>query len=259
MTKMRLLALLFAVFVPVVISAQSRVSEILNWQRLELKNDDCLPNDTCSLKELVYLKQNYRIWIEDGYHYGTRFFALYRTESLETLEDYVFVNFIKGCKYSSWLENGRVVGLMDKTIKYKDSVRPFLFPEWTVDSDLDDPVYPVVQGYPRHAGYRWNKVFGSFDATTEFFYKDKEPDRPILYIRDLPGTAFFMNNSAQNTSLKFRTCVYKNSEVPFIVEPTDTEFANPIHCFEWESSWVYNHDAGKFQHSYDLSPVCRNN
>ncbi|MDO8495932.1 MAG: hypothetical protein Q7S43_00560 [bacterium] len=238
-------------------SAQNGTVEILSHKEDVFVNTDCKKNKTCELKKVEYLVEDYSVGIDDGHNYGTRFFARYETKKIKDLEKYVFVQFIKGCDFSSSLVNGQPA--VEQDVSYPRDAGPikFLFKEWTIDSYDFDPVYSTVPGKSRFFGYRWNMIPGSFSTDTEKLYGQEKPKVPKMYIVDHPGSAFYLNGTAHNISLQFRTCIYRTKDVPRTVSHNDINFAKPIHCYEWTSSFVYNHSVGEFESPLSISSACQ--
>ncbi|MBI2674388.1 MAG: hypothetical protein HYX22_01465 [Candidatus Yanofskybacteria bacterium] len=218
-------------------------------------NTDCAATNTCDLTQIRYLAEDYEILVGGGMNYGTRFFAHYTTDTVENLENYAFVQFIKGCKYYSH-DTGEVFPKSVVHINFGE-MSFFNYKDWTVESIDTDPIY-FSTPQSRHFNYKWNTKRGSVSRNTERFYGIEKPSYPKLYITDIPGVAFHMNNNAKNTSLAFKLCLYRTSDVPRESTPENIDFAVPINCFYWYSSWVYDHDIGKFQHPYNIAPACNN-
>lgn len=220
----------------------SRTSEIF-------ENKDCEKNSTCSLKRVTYLVEDYKIkFAKNDYSYGTRLFAKYETDSVATLEDYAFVQLIKGCVFTSRIVDGELVRGYEYVMRLFGGQELFKFDDWIIDSDITDPVYSATaHGKSRHDLCKWNKVSGSLAYETEKRYSDGPPPSPELYITDHPSTAFLSNGTPTNVLMRFKLCIYKTSDVPLSATPDDINFAVPIHCYEWESSFIYDHEQGKFE------------
>jgi len=231
--------------------------EILSHRENIFVNTHCDKNKTCDLKKVEYFVEDYSVGIEGDYNYGTRFFARYETKRTKDLEKYVFVQFIRGCDFSSRLVGGQVK--ISHDIVYPrniDSIK-FNFPDWTIDSYDSDPVYATIPDRSRFYGYRWNTVPGSFSTNTERLYGQKKPKIPQLYIVDHPGSAFYADGTAYNISLRFKTCIYKIKDVPKNVPYDNINFAEPLSCYEWHSSFVYNHLTEEFETHTDIVPACK--
>ena len=234
---------------------------ILNTRTETFKNILCEVTDTCSLKEVSITVENYKILVADSYSYGTRTFSQYNTESVADLEDYGFVQLIRGCIFDAYFENGKIKNkVFGYSKKNFDQYVTFRFPDWVIDSVDTDPFFNNVPGAEfRHYYYRWNQVPDSFEKKTELFYGKEKPSLPKLYVKDLPGTSFYSDEYspvAKNTSLEFRTCIYKTKEIPTITTADNIHFAEPIHCFDWRSSFIDQLEAGKFESPAEIDPFC---
>lgn len=238
-------------------SAQDGVVEVLGHKEGAFLNVDCRKNKTCDLKNVEYFVEDYKVGIGGDHNYGTRFFARFETKKVQDLEKYVFVQFIRGCDFSSSVMSGEVVTRQDVSYPRDAGSIKFKFPEWTIDSYDFDPVYSTVSGESRFFGYRWNTVPGSFATDTEKLYGQEKPPDPQVYIVDHPGSAFFYNGVAHNISLQFRTCIYRIEDVPAQVSHGDINFAEPLNCYEWSSSFVYNHSTSQFENLSSISPACQ--
>lgn len=266
---------------------------ILNRETAVFDNKECEKSGTCSLNQADFTVENYRIKIleepnpEKTAGYGTRMFARYRTDSPATLEEYVFVQFIRGCVYETSLVNGKVVVTYQVARHHFNPNLSVTFkhPEWAVDTDNPDPAYssmPKTASYlacgtdtaspfcdisQREARYfflRWNTEPGSTDRKTEQLYGEKRPEIPEAYVADHPAQAFFYNSnyrtpdSARNVSLQFRICLYKARDVPLQMSPADpVDLPNPITCFEWDSSFIYDWVTGKLEHRNEIVQECK--
>lgn len=237
--------------------AQNGKVRVLSRREDVFINNDCEQKKTCDLKKVEYFVEDYSVGIEGGYNYGTRFFARYETGKVKDLEKYVFVQFVKGCNFSSSLTAGGVEIAHDRVYPRDAGVITFKFPDWTIDSYNHDPVYSTYPGQSRFYLYRWNTVPGSFSTGTEVFYGRRKPRVPKVYIVDHPGSVFYANNIAHNISLQFRTCIYQTKDVPKSVAHDNINFAEPISCYEWSSSFVYNHFIDQFENFSDIVPACQ--
>lgn len=225
---------------------------------------DCEINKSCSLKQYSIHVQDYKIQFTGGkLSYGTRMFAEFETESLESLEEYAIVQTIKGCQFQSKKTSSGIEYIYSFARELFDDIVPFIHKSWQVDSVDKDPVYnntPVEfkETWKTRIGlYRWNKVANSYHQDTEvLFYKEK-PEVPRLYVVDRPGTAFYENGIAKNISLQFKACLYKASDIPEIGHPDEINFSTaPLHCFDWASSFIYDHERHLFIKSEQIHPAC---
>jgi len=231
--------------------------KIIKRERFNFNNYDCLKNASCTLKKIDFLIEDYRVEVGSNHNWGTRLFARYETDSVENLTDYVFAQYIKGCVFSS-RSNGLNIHAARNYVQQKadGSYEPMDYLDWKLESFDDDPVYNSMPGYDRHHFYRWNKTQNSFDPATEFYFGLAKPVLPALYISDRPGTAFFSNGGAKNISLEFKMCIYRSDDVPASTPDGDIK-SPPIYCFNWSSSWIYDHDSDSYTNPYGISEYCR--
>ena len=135
---------IFLVFIAVLLILPARAEKIKYENIIDKtwKNSDCKKTGTCSLKSFSVLVEDYIVkFSPDDTSYGTTMVARYRTDRVSSLEDYVIVNFIRGCIFESYLKNGEIIkGISTSRDFFGGSVR-FRHPEWVIDSVDEDPVY----------------------------------------------------------------------------------------------------------------------
>ena len=240
---------------PVPLFGAHGATRIIRHEEARFENRNCEENDSCSLKNVRYVVEDYEVDVGVEVNYGTRFFAWYETDVIESLEDYVFVQFILGCVYKTSFVGGRVASELSLANLHFEEFRLAQYPQWAIDSIDTDPAYHSAQGHPRHFQYRWDPVLSH--TRTEKIWGLQKPNSPTLYVRDYPSTAFFQDGHAQNVSLRFNMCLYKAGDVPEKWTPDKLDFAVPISCFSWDSSFIYNHARGVFERHGDIAEVCR--
>ena len=213
-------------------------------------NPDCRSSDTCDLKRFTLTTSVYEVWFSDDPKYptyGNGVIMEYETDSVEALEKYAIVQFVKGCVFDS-SKNGE--GKINRTVSHIVSSFgeniPFCFPKWVIDSQDTDPAYNSDPEYGRFYLLRWNKP-GSYEYPNHKYYGAEKPKIPVVYMADYPTGAFVTATGVKNAALEFKTCIYKASDVPAETRRDDIDFAKPITCFEWQSVYVYDFDKGTFQ------------
>ena len=239
----------------------SREPIILRSQKVTFFNHECEKTESCDLKRVEYVVEKYKIRIVGTYHYGKRLSALYETDLVGALENYTFIQFVRGCRYYSYLENGEVKKLFDYEVRHGEDWVIACFPNWVVDTDNKYPDYCAdEEGISRHFMCRWkNDMRGDlFSRDGANLYGEGKPKFPILYISDHPSNVYAIRDMdmAVNNSFILRTCLYKTADVSRIVDLSDTQFAEPMHCFEWRNSLVYNYVTGEFEELDDAVPEC---
>lgn len=261
---MKLLVTLLVMFVlffaPVWGLAYNGEFKILRERKSIFLNEKCQSAENCDLVSVEYLVQDYKIGIGNDYSFGTRLFVRYRTKSIADLENYAIVQFLKGCVFETSLKNGEVTVHRGITVEHFGEFKEFKFKDWAIDSIDSDPVYYSSNGLPRHYYYKWSKT-GKFPTDwqhDEMFFGRQSPPQPELYVSERPGgTAFKTEFDAKNISLQFRTCIYKTKDVPSETTPNDLNFAKPVHCFDWKSSFLYNHFKKRYENRNDISEFCQ--
>lgn len=213
-------------------------------------NPDCRSTDTCDLKRFTLTTLVHEVWFSDDPNhptYGNAVIMEYETDSVDAIEKYAIVQFVKGCVFhSSKNEEGKIhrtVGYMAPSFGEE---LPLCFSEWVIDSQDTDPAYNSEPEYGRFYLLRWNKP-GSYDSGTQKYYGAEKPKLPVVYMADYPAGAFVTGTGVKNAALEFKTCIYKASDVPAGTRRDDVNFAKPIACFEWQNVYVYDFAKARFQ------------
>ncbi|HXV26838.1 MAG TPA: hypothetical protein VD862_02345 [Candidatus Paceibacterota bacterium] len=225
--------------------AENPRDRAMSRARYEFLNTDCAGTDSCSLVRVSFLAEDYVVHTDgDLPYYGKRLVAEYETTTPGALTDYVFVQFIRGCVYSSFVADGLVVPVYNHSY---GGEKVHNFPEWAVDSYDDNPVYGSRPGGGNFAGVKVNTVPGSYDRDTERSLPEGLPQVPVAYVTDYPSGGFSTEAGAQNSSQRFRMCMYRASDVPQTASVPADITAQPLACYEWESWFVYDHLRGVVQ------------
>ena len=247
---------------PFAVHAASADTVTLDSKTQTFNNTDCAKNDSCDLKDFVLTQENYRITIPNLNitAYGTRMFANYDTSSLDTLEKFGLVQFVKGCQWESKQVDGKVINTLSVAIEHYGKQVPFYFPQEVIDGFVADPIdWGDQEGMPTRFFFYLNRFIGSSEPQKTDYYGIQKPTIPRLYLRDMPGQAQFFADSgtARNISNQFRLCAYKTADVPLSVADTDVGFAPPLQCFAWNSSFVYNFDTKQFDRPSEIADSCK--
>lgn len=213
-------------------------------------NPDCRSTDTCDLKRFTLTTSVYEFWFsDDPIHptYGNGAIMEYETDSVDALEKYAIVQFVKGCVFdSSRNGDGKIIRNVSYNVPSFGEEIPFCFPEWVIDSQDTDPVYNSDPEYGRFYLLRWNKT-GSYEYPNHKYYGVEKPKIPVVYMTDYPTGAFVRAAAVRNAALEFKTCIYRASDVPKKTRRDDVNFAKPLTCFEWQNVYVYDFYKGKFE------------
>ena len=213
-------------------------------------NTDCRSTGTCDLKRFTLTTSAHEVWFSDDPNYptyGNGVIMEYETDSVDAIEKYAIVQFIKGCVFhSSKNREGKINRNVSYIVPSFGENLPFCFSKWVIDSQDTDPAYNSDPEYGRFYLLRWNKP-GSYDYRTHKYYGAEKPKFPVVYMTDYPAGAFVTGTGVKNAALEFNTCIYKARDVPTEARRDDINFAKPIACFEWQNVYVYDFHKGKFQ------------
>jgi hypothetical protein len=231
--------------------------------------EKCIKFDSCDLKQIIFRTNDGSLKREskdDLDMYWTKMYASYVTSSLAEIEKYAFVQFIRGCVFTSVMLPGGKVETLFNVVRVHGDVPEgkmlFRHPDWVVDSNDEDPVYSSDTSISdnRHFLYQWTLPHGAWnpDLAQGNLYGEKQVTFPQLYVTDRPTSAvLFSDGSAQNSSLEFRVCLYKTADIPKNGAGSDIDFAQPIKCFEWEQSYVYDHLSQSWTRPHGVVEECR--
>ena len=211
----------------------------------------------------LYLNKYKAFFSNNDISIGTRMYAEYKTKNISQLEDYSIVQYIKGCYFDSKLIDGKITNSFGSARKFFGELITFRHKEWVIDSVDTDPIYNSTEN-SRHGAYRWNEADEGFSDLTEHYFSLTYPDKPRLYVRDLPSAAATYNPtpiqpymSVKNASLKFKTCLFKTSDVPRTVSsPKANLIPKAIKCYEWDNSFIYNFDKKKYESPKEIDSIC---
>lgn len=218
-------------------------------------NTDCETNNTCDLVKFELDTEDYAIIMGPFLHYGTHMRAAYETRTIDALTHYGVVQFIRGCRFRTELVGNGVQRSKLAQWQFNDTVFSH-FPHWVIDSVDEDPLFPSMEGENRHALYHWGPFSHDMPRDSLKQFGDEMPSVPSLFVLDHPGLASYEEVFTYNVSLEFQTCIYKITDIPRKTTAEDTNFATPVHCFSWQSSFVFNFDLDRFETKQTLDPFC---
>ncbi len=255
--------------------------EILNQKVEVFENNEkaCKKRQSCNLKRARMINYDYKVTLkeEPDPSYNTKAIFEYETKDLPSLEEFVFVQFIRGCFFESRVEDNRVKknNFWGKKESFA-STREFRFPKWSIDSVDEDPTFnspglsasEIAKGLTkpsdnRHYLYQWSTQPDSYERETRKYYGIEIPIEPKLYVRDNLGSSYYIRSgafagTAYNRTLEFKMCIFKANDVPVSTYAENISFAKPLHCFERKSSFVFDHENMKFIQPKRIDSFCRN-
>ncbi|MFA6435202.1 MAG: hypothetical protein WCW52_10955 [Elusimicrobiales bacterium] len=250
---------------------QPRESSEIVIPRFQRKNFPAPAGGACGLKSFTLLDSESRSVA--GAHESSRLSsmgAVIETTSPDCIRDYGVVQFIRGCVYHSRysLKTG---ALLDRKLDVTRDLRGarrvvFNHSNYVIDQDGTDPLYIAVPGEADRLAYAYvPKIPLKLRPDTRSMLSDLKvmddwrqlanlKDHPgptsVLLAIDVPngGISIFDERrgevSASNSSLDFKTCVYRIKDVPVTGDPagydTPSEKGGPLQCFAWTSRYTYD-------------------
>lgn len=230
---------------------------------------ECEKTDTCDLKKIEFREYFYRFPKEtpdESDTFGRELYAAYQTDHIENLPRYGFVQFIRGCVFTSSMTPSGIEGFQVDARRYLGKLADFRHKDWVADTLDIDPFYSSERGYKnRHHFFRWDKVRGSFRPDVQnvhSYYGEDHPPYPEMYVIDVPSgvyaakTPYSSHDFARNVSLDFRMCLYKTKDVPRDITK-EAITAEPIACYEWSYHMIYNRRTHSFDRPKELHALCK--
>ena len=63
--------------------------------------------------------------------------------------------------------------------------------------------------------------------------------------------------TAQNTSLEFKSCLFRVEDIPISVEAGEkVEIEKALSCLDWEHKFIYNFESKAFSSPKEIDPIC---
>lgn len=236
--------------------------------QLKVINNVCNRSDKeCAVTKVFFHHRPFSL-IEEGEKYpfmGSIYHAGFETKKWSQISDYGFVQYIRGCTFESTIDqNGKIKRRLGEVIRHFGVRRTFVFPDWSFDTNDDDPIYygPLAEDRNLPGGrlalYEWTPKIGDYDYKKVKQYhsvlKMSEAQRakmqPRLMVKDTPSPAYYRSSSSafNNVALEFKMCLYRFKDIPAQVTP-DTVLAEPIICDEWESQFEFDYKTDKLTYS----------
>jgi hypothetical protein len=223
---------------------------------------------------------------------NTTMAAVWETNKPECVKDFGVVQYIKGCVYSIEYDpqtktENKYFGIV-RDLKDKSGVR-FQHKDWEVDTiDLD----PLYNSYAKEDANLDNRlqyqkaamkplVLKNYDSSLgqdeKIYFNSKNYnwlmniDSPLsqLFTTDLPNGSDYGINMAMGkdwasiSSLEFKTCLYKLSDIPLTGEPESFDVSHenggPIECFDWSDKATTDYESKTIKRTDKLDPFCFEN
>ena len=222
----------------------------------------------CALKSFTVI--DYEMRSKEGKYdlsRRTEMGAVIETTSPECIREFGVVQFIRGCSYAVdySAETGGELDRSFSSREFRGRQIVFNHPGYEVDQTELDPLFTAYPEQPDRSALayvsksplRLSSDAASLRADLSFFdessrrtfLKDHPAPTSTTYVTDLPdgGLSSISQDrkrfTAHDSSLDFKTCVYRLRDVPTSGDPageeTSPETGGPIQCFSWNSRYTY--------------------
>jgi hypothetical protein len=206
----------------------------------------------------VQHKENTYSFSEGKPYYLSKMVAKIATKKSEYLKEYGIVQFIRGCLFTTTKNNdGTINYSYDSTRYFFGDIVPMIHPEWVIDSADTDPLYWSSDKNRRLANYRLDDPMLHQEPKNRKYYDTHFTNQKAFFIRDMPTGATEFDDGHQNSSMQFKTCLYKLSDVPLTIAPSgEAIVGKELKCFEWQNNFIFNYEKNKYQMAKDIHPAC---
>src|SRR3989344_500400 len=254
-------------------TASSQSKPVSGEEKKIFRDSPCIPKASCvsdtrlheALKEFGFRVKNWQLPAVDRNDFeivNSSVYAWYETADLAHLEDFAFVQYMRGCVYSSKKNKDGAIVIQHNVMHQSfGKHKLFLHPDWIVDSPLSDPLFGSdPKRVTRHYFMEWNKAPEQFPRSHGTYYGDVAPTTPRLFMFNSPTTPAYVSRGgatdvAINHSLEYRTCLYRTKDISNTSDGSIIPGA--LGCFEWKSSHVYDHTLRKFASPDGIVDACR--
>ena len=190
------------------------------------------------------------------------------TSKPEQLKKYAVVQYIKGCLFET-----SVLG--DHRIAYREyfgkKMQPFKHTDWELDSGTDaDPIYwsnpdagyDELRGFeiPRNSYYvndnpAVTEKYGSWAGKLSNLKTSK------IFASDMPTPSAWATQNgmiqARISSLQFKICLHKISDIPARTDTPRLQVENAIVCMDWASNFHFDFMKKIFVEKNEIHKVCQ--
>ena len=266
---MRNILFLFLAFATSVASAEGlpgKEVKRLFEQSYYVTPEDCAERDICDIKEVGFRLSRFMFETKKSHttevEYGTVLYATVETKTHDTLEKYVFVQWVRGCVIEINQYGGVATKHFLTNLRRGEKV-PMCFPDWVIDREAEDPAYSSDTSTPsRHHFAQWvdvpeTSLYTFPNAKNIATYGEKKPTIPKIGIVDTHQNAYVLKWKngrvmARSVYLEFRTCLYKEADVPRTFDEKKDTLPPAIACYEWKSDFGYDEATQKIIRSGTL-------
>lgn len=264
---------IFAVLLATTLLSAYSAEQVSSESKKIFRSGACAPKISCtedpalpaSLKEFGFRVKNWRLSAgkTDAIEiFNSTVYAWYETADHAHLLDFAFVQYVRGCVYSSEKNTDGTTTVRHSVLHQQfGKHKLFLHPDWVVDSPMADPMFGSdPKRSVRHYFMEWNKEPEQFPRSHGSYYGDVAPVTPRLFMFTSPTTPAYVSrggptDEAISHSLEYRTCLYRTKDIPNTSDGSIIPGA--LGCFEWKSSHVYDHALRSFVSPDGIVDACR--
>lgn len=247
-----------------------------------------------SLGELTLHEKNFSK-AEHTAVYSKRIAAVIETNQPDCIANYGVVQWIRGCIVNTYqfLDTKRINQTLGTSRQHRGQSIPFVHKNWSIDSTELDPLYwsspvsnpsasarldhylspkqPLLTHHTAQAAQSITPFILNLESKRPFtnFRNLVQPTQQSVVV-DAPTGSLFMHHptdpdtkdilSYSTTSLEFKICVYRLSDVPLQGDPARFDVpqdqGGPIHCFDWDSKARWNDRLKTFEPFTEMDPYC---
>lgn len=247
--------------------------QLLGEEKKIINRSSCVPDTPCTtdanlpitLKEVGFWVRDYHYSagekeLQNDNFYASKLQAWYVSLAPLYIEDFAFVQYVRGCIYSTFPDkDGVVTNHYNVVRQHLGKRKVYMHLDWEVDSFTTDPMYDSGAKYGlRHYFMEWNLSPYTFPLERGNYYGEDAPTGRKLFIRSQSLPPAFYSASGDfhlNHSLEYRTCLYRTRDIPLVAG--NEAIPNPITCFEWRSSHVYNYETRKHESPKGIVKACQ--
>lgn len=231
-----------------------------------IRSDNCHDTLSCGLKRVFFQNLTKEITVKNEKYYATDSRFGYETESAFELEDFVIVQLIKGCVFSTYIskQTGAVTKVHDALREFWGNPNfRFIHKDWVIDNTDPSPVYTSFGLKGDHALLRWNTNPRTIDPNSSTYYFKQKPSHNTVYATDMPSPSYVyetaLNEAQKISSLKLRTCLIHKSFVDMKTSERGEgiEWDKAVKCYDWDHNFRYDETLKKIVVSKDIDPFCK--
>lgn len=225
-------------------------------------NSNCEKSDSCDLLGFEFKVTRITSKEVNGMTSSSYLEGFYETKSVDSLEKYATVQYIRGGLYD--------INQMGDEPSYKTishtreffghDLVPFQHDDWVIDSLDDDPIYAsAAQKNHRHGYYMIKKDENSsilFDGAAtylDYYFYNPKIKIPRMHFTDMPTGGRYSEimiaagenkdkllKYSTNSTMEFVICIFKTKDIPRYVDHYYLDQSKAIGCLSWHNYHIFD-------------------